>query len=65
MIDNLREGLTKNINKIGGVFHGGGSTHSTEINYFDNKINTSQTDPNALKREINQEKYFGICEPHH
>ena len=52
----LREGLNKNINKFGGIFHGGGggSTHSTKIINFDKNINTFQNDPNAPKHEINQ-----------
>ena len=61
----LREGLNKNKNKFGGIFHGGGgSTHSTKIINFDQKINTSQNDPNALKHEINQYKYFPNCDPY-
>ena len=47
---NLREELNKDINK-GGV--GVGSTHSTKIINFVPKNKTPQTDPNALKQEIN------------
>ena len=43
---------------------GGGSTHSTKIINFDQKINTSQNDPNALKHEITQYKYFPNCDPY-
>ena len=60
-----REGLNKNINKFGGIFHRGeGSTHSNKIINYDQQINTSQNDPNDLKHEINQYKYFTNCDPY-
>ena len=64
-LDVLREGLNKNIKKFGGIFNrGGGSTRSTKILNFDPKIDTSQNDPNALKHEINQYKYFPNWDPY-
>jgi hypothetical protein len=45
----LREGLNKKIKKLLAI--------STAIN-------TSQNDPNALKHEINQHKYFLNCDPY-
>ena len=51
-----REGLNKNINKNGGIFHGGGGglPIPPKLLILYQKIKTPQTDPNALKHEINQ-----------
>ena len=62
----IREGLNKKIliNLVEFSTEVGGSTHSTKIINFDQKINTSQNDPNALKHEINQYKYFPNWDPY-
>jgi hypothetical protein len=52
-----RKGLNKNINEISEIFHreeGRGSTHSTNI------YCVLETDPNALKHEINQLECISI-----
>jgi hypothetical protein len=51
----VKGGLNKNINKFCWIFH----NHSTKTTNVDQNINTFQTDPNAMKYEINQYKYLG------
>ena len=65
MIYDLREGLNKNINKYGGIFHGGGGGLPIPPKWLIlyQKIKTPETDPNALKHEINQLRYFTNCDP--
>ena len=50
------EGVKKNINYLGGIFHRGeGSNPFHQNNYFfHQKIRPLQTVPNDLKHEINQ-----------
>ena len=54
--------IKKEINSVDFFLGGGGSTHSTI--FFYQQINTSQNDPNALKYEISQYKYFPNCDPY-
>ena len=61
----IRELLNYHININIGIFQGGGGgfTHSTKIINVDQKINKSRNNPNAMKQEIKQYKYFSNCDP--
>ena len=56
----LSEGLNKNTNKFGGIFHrgGGGLPILPKLLILYPKIKNPQTDPNTLKHEIYRYKYF-------